>query len=448
MSLFNKRSSEDKNDDVLRDKKKPESKSTTQWKKAFDTLKLDKHKRLERRIIFTGCAIFILLSGTGIAHHHKAVEDYLESQQLTTYNSQVSFSKSTSVEMTLQKLKVSNDGKTAFIPFTFSNLDSISADANNYYVIVLPTAGKLQYYPSGQFILFGTSGRGVIELHNEGGFKSQPLRILLRNDKNLSGSDDDANSDIVDESNSAIAAVENKYDMLDFTINPGGSDASTVNVGSSNTPTELYNALFGSADVNKIQKDNKTAQKQINTDKARAAEYRQRLTAEGFNVPADPKWMADDWKPYDWVQDNGVPYNLRNKLTPQQQYQSAADGNLNAPTNDADDTDPDSVKFPDTLKRADGSTTNQSGSIAAPGSTNGDSAGNNNAAQQINGSSDSPADTWSSLQDVWNDVHQQKRRIYSVNALTLFQIKVFGDQQKQLASVGSKSHFKVTDIDS
>lgn len=438
MSLFNKRSSDDKQDDVLRDKKKPESQHTTQWKKAFNTLKLDKHRRLERRIVFTGCALFILLSGVGISHHHKAVQDYLESQQLTNYNSQVTFSKSTSVSMTIQKLRISNDGKTAFIPFTFSDLSSISADADNYYVIVLPTTGKLQYYPSGQFILFGTSGRGVIELHNEGGFKSQPLRVLLRNDKNLSGSDDDANSDITDESGSTISAVEQKYDMLDFTVNPGGSDASSIGVGSSNTPTELYNALFGQADAKKVTDDNKSAQKQINTDKARAAEYRQRLATQGFNVPADPKWMADDWKPYDWVQDNGVPYNLRNKVTAQQQYQSAADGNLNAPTDNTND--PDSVKFPDVLKRADGSTTNQTGSISTPGQSD---ANNGNT---VNGNSQNPSDTWSSLQDVWNDVHEQKRRIYSVNALTLFQIKVFGDQQKQLASVGSKSHFKVTDV--
>lgn len=441
MSLFNKRSSEDKNDDVLRDKKQPEKETKSEWKKALNTLKLDKHRRLERRIVFTGCALFILVSGVGISHHHKAVLDYLESQQLTNYNSQVTFSKSTSVNMTLDKLRLSSDGKTAFVPFTFSNLDSISADANNYYVIVLPTTGKLQYYPSGQFILFGTSGRGVIELHNEGGFKSQPLRVLLRNDKNLSGSDDDANSDISDESNSAIAAVEDKYDMLDFTINPGGSNATSINVGSTNTPTELYNALFGAQDTKKIEKDNKAARQQIQTDKARATEYRQRLQAQGFNVPADPKWMADDWKPYDWVQDDGVPYNMRNKISAQQQFQSASDNNLSAPTDG--DNDPDSVTFPDTLKRADGSTTNQTGSVASPGATNDDG-----SSTQINGNSQSPADTWSNLQDVWNDVHQQKRRIYSVNALTLFQIKVFGDQQKELASIGSKKNFKVTDIDS
>lgn len=463
MGLFNKRSREDEADDALRDdnaqskaKKAQRAKQFEPWKKAINTLRFDSHKKLERRIFYTGASIAVLTIGMGVSYHHTKYEEYIQSQQLTNYDTSVSFSKSTSVTMTLQKMALSSDKKTAFIPFTFSNLDSISSDANNYYVLILPTSGNLQYYPSGQFILFGTSGRGVIELHNESGFKSQPLKVLIRNDKNLNVSDSDANSDVSDTSDSLIAAVEQKYDMLDFTVNPGARDARSVDVGSTNTPTELYNAIFGAQDIKKITKANKSNEQAITKDKALATEYRQRLASMGFNVPNDPKWMADDWKPYDWVQDNGVPYNLRGKVTADQQKTSAIDGTLKLPTEngtDSSDNDPDGQKFPDVLKRPDGSTTNDSQTVNGPASNGASSNGTGDSgttgdASSINGTASDPAGLWSQLQSVWNDVKINKRRIYSVNAMTLYQIKVFGDQQQQLASVGSKQHFRVTNIQS
>lgn len=447
MSLFKRHTSRDeKSDDILRDDAKP--KALNAWQKGFETLRFDKHRRLERRIVYTGAAFFVLILGVGWSHHHKVHEDYLQSQKLTTFNSAVSFSQTSSVTMTLQKLHISKDGKTAFVPFTFSNLDSISANANNYYVIVLPASGKLQYYPSGQLIFFGTSGRGVIELHNEGGFQSQPLKVLIRNDKNLSGSDNDANSDISDSSNSVIAAVEAKYDMLDFTINPGGSDAqkSKVDVNSSNNPTELYNALFASQDIDKINQANKSNEKQIAHDKALITEYRQRLTTMGFKVPDDPKWMNDNWKPYDYIQDDGVPYNLRGKRTAEQALQSAIDGTSLVNNNNDSSTDPDAVSFPGVLKRADGTTTDDYSTANAPVGGNG-TTNSGTGADSINGNSDSPATLWANLQSTWQDVKTAKRNIYSTNAATLFQIKAFGLQQQQLASIGSKKHFKVVDND-
>lgn len=443
MGLFNRSSQNDKSDDILRDNY-DSNKAKSAWNKAFNTLRFDSHKKLERRIFYTGASLFVLVLGVGISYHHTQYEAYVQSQKLTNYNSSVSFSKSNSVTMTLQKMCLSSDKKTAFVPFTFNNLDSISSDANNYYVLVLPSSGSLQYYPSGQLILFGTSGRGVIELHNESGFKSQPLKVLIRNDKNLNTSDDDANSDVSDTSDSLIAAIEQKYDMLDFTINPGASDAKTVNVGSSNTPTELYDAIFGAQDIASINKANKKNEAAIQKDKALATEYRQRLASQGFNVPADPKWMADDWKPYDWVQDDGVPYNLRDKLTAKQQQQNVIDGTVKLPTDQTDD--PDGSTFPSVLKRADGSTTNDAQSTNGPAAA-GD-VGNNSADSSINGNASDPASTWSSLQSVWLDVKTNKRRIYSVNAMTLFQIKTFGLQQQQLASIGNKKHFKVTNVSS
>lgn len=439
MGLFNRGTShDDKADDALRDN--VQEKSSSAIKTFYETLRFNRHKKLERRIVYTGAALFVLLLGMGVSWHHKSYVEYLESQRLTTYNTDVSFSKSSSVSMQLSDLKLSKDKKTVFIPFTFSNLDSISSDANNYYVIVLPTNGALQYYPSGQFILFGTSGRGVITLHNETGFPNQPLRILIRNDKNLGMSDDDANSDIDDSSNTLIAALESKYDMLDFTVNPGATHRkknSSVDVDSSNTPTQLYDALFGTVDNKIIDGYDKDARKAISTDIKQAAEYRQRLETEGFKVPNDPAWMSDTWKPYDWVQDDGVPYNMRNKLTADAQKQKALDGTLNQASNS--DLGPDAVTFPGSLKRADGSTTDDSAAGAgAEAGTGGDTT--------INGSSIAPSTTWSNLQNVWNDVLTQKRTIYVVDAMTRYRIKVFGDQQKQLASVGSKSHFNVKNV--
>lgn len=435
MGLFRRKTShDDKADDALRDNVKEQS--STAVKKFYDTLRFNKHKKLERRIVYTGAALFVLLLGMGVSWHHKSYVEYLQAQRLTTYDTDVAFSKSSGVSMQLSNLKLSKDGKTVFIPFTFSNLDSISSDANNYSIIVLPTDGNLKYYPSGQFILFGTSGRGVITLHNETGFPSEPLRILIRNDKDLGMSDSDANGDIDDSSDSLIQALETKYDMLDFTINPGAVNKKkhpVVDVDSSNTPTQLYDVLFGAEDNKIIDKNDSDARKAISNDIKQAGEYRQRLQTEGFKVPNDPAWIADNWKPYDWVQDDGVPYNMRTKLTADQQKQRALDGTLQTPS--GSDSGPDAVNFPGALKRSDGSTTDDGAAGAGVSGGNG-----------INGSSIAPSTTWSNLQNVWNDVLSQKRTIYTVDAMSRYQIKVFGDQQKQLASVGSKNHFTVKNV--
>lgn len=462
------------------DKEKKSRFSVTKW------VHFDRHRVIERRIFYFGLALAVLATGAGVAYFHSQAAARKEAQTLTTTGTQVSFSQTTTAQLTLHATVLNADRTTAYIPVSFNDMTSLSTKANNYQLFISSTSGALSYRPTGLFTMFGDTGRAVIVIHNAAGIMNQPVTLYIRNDKKLSA--DDANTSMGSlNSDDGFSQAQAKYDILRFKVNPGAAGIKRDKTLSGPvSPKDLYKHLYGDHDIKVVEKANRTLESQIKIDMAKASEYRHRLTTEGFKVPDDPAWMKSDWRPYDAVSlktglGRNVDPNGDGKIdsttsssgssssssassassSSDSSSSSAASGSDNqqaqAAKNDAEassssaagssdtstmgtnSSDPDSVNFPATLYKADGtSTDDNSNQGAVTGGTD-----NSGTVNGINGSSQTPADSWSSLVNAWNDIKSCKRSIYVTNAKALYTVYDTIKSQTEIASVGSERHFGV-----
>lgn len=426
-----------KHQDESEEHKKNHHKAERDYFKVFKIFKLNSHKKIERKImsfsLMLGVFIFSIFLGT----YHNSNYNKEQASIVTGEGTTVNFSKTSDPEFNLKKIQLSSDKKTAYVPFQFNSMENLSTDANNYKVFVLPTAGKLSYKPTGQLIMFGTTGKGAIIIHSSNEIPNEPLHILLRNDKNLSTDESDQDDEAMSTRGmSSLNIAKQKTDMLDFRINPASKQViSNKELGTKDTSSKLYNQLFAKEMLKKITDNNKQNEKNIKINISQSEEYMRRLKVQGFDVPNQPKWLSEDWKPFDAIGSDGVPQNLVGKMTSEEAASKGYDDtNVNAENN----PDVSEKDLPEKLKRADGSTTEDN---------NNSSYGNysdDNIDQQSDSSSDeSPATTWANLRTSWTNILQYKRTIYVTNAAAIFQLESVVKSQDNVASIGKDNKFKV-----
>ena len=355
-----------------------------------NTFYLDAHHTADRRGILILVSVSLLMvSGlwATIGGHYRQIA---QDNKVTALSTDVNFSK-TSVNLTLHSVLSSTDRKTVYVPFTFSNISSISTNANNYTVAVADSTGKVVKNAKGQLTIFGTTTNAVIRISSAEKFGAGPLRVIIRNDKNLNNPDDMSSDN--SSTSDGVAALQKKFDIATFVINPGAEALKTSSkVSVSSSPTSMYLLLYGQSALNKNQKAIDKDDANLVTLYNRETEYRTRLTEAGFDVPTIPEFASKSYIPTSsdtTISSSGIPNDIKNK-----QGQTTAE--YSASTSSSSDAD-------------------------------------------NNGSS--PADEWSSLTDTWTSILNTKIDRYVTLAGQRKVIKASISSQDSVASSAKASKF-------
>lgn len=406
---------------------------------AFRKLRPSKHRGMEHKGITALICLILLTSGGGLGYTRYLTHMRLQAETKTRYNAEVPFSKSTGTTLKLDRLRLSGDKRTAYVPFSFNNMDTISEDANKYSVFVGATNGGMKQAVSGRMVLFGSIARGVIILHSIHRIANQTIDVFIRNNAQLNMDDEEQTEPDINNSNQYIKDFEQKYDALHFKVNPGARGAVHNRLLTTHDdPNQIYMQLFGQADRDKALRGDTESRSKIKIDLNVAKEFSSRLKKMGFRLPKTPKWMSSNWRPYDAIMSNGIPRNEEGRAN----AKDVADDAAYSPVNDKQDTQ-DQVQFPNVLKKKDGTTTNSQNSSTVNGGPSGGSDNSNGGQSHINGGNvNSPSELWAKLQQAWNEVLTLKHNIYTTNAATLFKVKATVNQQNKMASIADKKHFK------
>lgn len=362
----------------------------------------DPHHVIERQTIWIGCSVGLLIGGVAVSQIHYNHVRYEQLMRVDQSGATSHFSKTQNTVLTLGKTHLSPDHKTAFIPLTFSSTDNVGINAKNYRFYVTAASGKaMTYKVRGNFIMYGTTGRGVLVLHSPTKIENQPLALFVINQKKVS-TVDEANEDNTMDQASADTTEFGKYDVAPFKINPGAIDVAKHSRidASAQQPLPIYEQLFGSGDIQKIYKAIDKDKSQIKKYNKAASALVERLKDAGYDVPKAPAWMAEDWQPEDAINlKTGKTRNGKNALTYKRQSTDSASSNNQYPTN---------------LTNRDGTTT----ADATEQRQNEDSSSNSDAnadsgnANSIGGTATDPATQWQNLQQAWNQVETLKINLY------------------------------------
>lgn len=373
----------------------------------LDTLKLNKHYRLERKIAYIGTASFFLIAGLGWSTVNALSYQHEQTLKTVSYNTEISFTKTANVDMTINNVYLTTNRKRAYITFSFSNMDNLSVRAKNYYTFIQSAQGvtePMSYHASGQFILFGNTGNGCFVIDTPDKISNEPITIILRNDKNLRDPDSIATANN-SASSDVLGDYAKKYDLLYFKVNLGARNVDKVShLDGDINGEKLYSKFFAQPQRDDVEQLNKSYLKRIKSAEAQVKELRYRLSKAGYVLPDNPRWLNDDWRPYDSI--NSETGLLENGLG---SSAVLSDGSIN---------DPDNISYPNDLDRED-----------------------NNGTLLTNPTSDSDASTYSKLQDYWNSIKQLKRKIYVNNNKSLAKINAEQREQKTAVSIGSPSRF-------
>lgn len=353
--------------------------------------------------------------------HRKNVLIHQMQMKVDSAGTTATFSKSTDTTLTLNKTHLSKNGKTAYIPITFNSFDSVGIKADDYRLAVKPTDMKpMAYRLTGRLVLFQSANRGVIVITADKKIENEPLSIAILNTTSVAKgtTTDDGDVDDVESDTGDSGDIDwGKHDGLMFICNPGTTEAQ-AHTRLDAAPTDakaLYQQIFNSDDKQTIERKIKANQQKIRQNRAAAQALRERLSASGYDVPKNPAWIRDDWRPYDAV-------NLKTGRT-------ANGKDVNTYVADSEETDQndDTENYPQNLKGRHGKTTEDDNS------TNGDSNAD---------SSNGPAQQWTDLQDAWTAILEEKRDIYVTQYSNLYITKKSLQDVLDNATVGQSKYFK------
>lgn len=394
------------------------------------------HHTIERQTIYVATVLTLLGSGfvvSQVRYNHLRYEQLMKVDQAGASST---FSKSTNTTLTLGKTRLSPSRHTAYIPITWSSTDQVGIKAKNYRFYITSASHKpMRYKFTGNFVMYGTDGRGILVLHSPNKIQNQPLVMFVVNQRHVPTADEEQEANQLDQSDGDTRQF-GKFDVAPFKINPGAIDVQKRD--RLNLPVDdmqgLYETVFGSADARKIHKSIEQDQKDIKEQIAIAEGLRERLEDAGYKVPKNPSWLKSDWKPAYAVNVNtGKTANGHDALT----YEPDEDS-------DGQDNSSDNYGLPRSLKNSDGTTTddanqNSDSDSDSPNASSSSSAtrdngmGDNNDhqadndsntnANKIGGTSSDPSKQWQDLQTAWLKIRADKEDIYFAQAKRLYRIR-------------------------
>ena len=345
-------------------------------------------------------------------------------------------------------VKVQNETETIFSDkISFSKSDTgitlgkpvMSEDV----VYLLATDGKLSYKPVGQFILYSTSGRGVLKITSPTGIKNEVVQVMVKNTKEL-GSNDVVNEETVtkaNESKDVMEQLKSKTDIAMFTVNLAGKSIKRDAKLNGDVDTSyLYRRFFANEAVKELRKDVEKTQKQIERLYTKSDEIREILTRDGYAVPDTPSVATKDGFPsivypikFDGDLDTGfVNDSDREAVNTAIAQQAQVKNDETVTVDDSSVSSGEGVTYqelgtlPRNLNKNDGT---NSGDLI------------NKTKNESNAKSVS--EYWNELVSVWQQIVTYKKTIYQDKALELYQIQLDYERQVDSVTVGSTKNFNV-----
>lgn len=367
----------------------------------------NKHRSMERTVRSLAIATSIFFVGVGVSVYHHSSQVALSSVTTSPINVEAVFSK-TGTSMIIGQPVLANDGRTAYVPLTAKNMKNLPTNPDDYRIYVDTMSGNdLTYNPSVQLMYFGDTGYGALVLNGEPFIKNQMLQIILRNDKLLVASD--ANVKVTEGSLKDAAKV---LDLAVFNVNPNAKNVRYTDAlgGSDLSPSDIYRVLFADKKVYDIQQDVLAKQASIELSLKRVEEYKTRLLRNGFILPDDPPYVAQNWLPSNAVPVN-VLGNLSEGLATSKEALNTATGSTETTVStpnitDSQDvnvqTDSDEVIFDAFLRNVDGTI----------------------STDDVHNSGGSSAQSvWTDLQELYTSILETKQNIYVEDAFSLLKIE-------------------------
>lgn len=389
--------------------------------KRIFSVNYDEHTKFEKQTLrFILCFSWLIISVIMCFYTDYSVT---KNRALTTTSAgtQTKFSRSHTT-FTLKKMHWSADRHTTYVPFQFESTKNLSIDANDYKVTVLPAYGSIHYRPTGNLVLFGKTGSGVIIITSEKKIPNEVLSIYIENTAELKTSDMDNSQDVAD-----ISAVKGdkgfedyfkKHDILKFTVSPGAKNISKTNRVKANIdqPEKLYTELFGMYDVSNVEKKIKQDKKKIRLYTKTAEKLQNNLERSGYAIIDKPKWLDSNWRPYDYVDPTSGRYSNGQRVGTK----------INA--DDPDDIVYSDMPIKNNSSDFEGNKTEVEKSLT--GST-------------VDNSDKQATEWWTSLIASWDSIKEAKRDWMVDQNTKLYEIKYMTLEQAKQMSVGSSSNFRV-----
>ncbi|GEK33072.1 hypothetical protein [Kurthia sibirica] len=377
-----------------------------------------RHRKMERLIRTYLVAIGIFVIGGSYSVYHGVQVQNEKLQAISPIGSSVSFSK-TGASLTTTKPYISENEKTAFIPFEVSSMENLTTDAELYYTFIGSTGDKISYAPNLQLVLFGETGRGAFVINGSPKINSEAVQLYLRNDK-LLVNESDLQAKNLDGSRAGLNEAAKMYDLIYVVANPAAKNVTRSKLlnDSNISPEILYSTLFANDDVKKIQEVIKSNRSKIKTLEEKIAEYENRLKIAGYKIPEHPSYMGDDWKPMNAPNVNldgnlltGL-INKSDKIKPSEESESEF-------TNEFGSTE----RIQDTLERDDGSLASDD-------------------INQIEGKTNAQ-DTWENTKRMYEEVNTLKRDNYINQANKLLKNQRSVERQNKTSSLSTGDRFSI-----
>lgn len=413
-------------------------------------LKVGAHKGIEVytvaliscAVLFLGCYATSAIQGYG----YETKQAELTTPIGNSSDAQgLAFSKDTNASVTLQPLVRTKDNHVCYVPFSISNMNKLSNEANDYRLYITPTIRfhSIQKFKA-SLIMFGSTGNAVIKLESSEPIEANTVQVALISNKNLkageeTSEDNDVNNN--DGGSNTMQKLESKYNMLTFTTNPGAKK----NVRSTRLPDgatwkQVYNACFADAQRSTYEKDIAHQKSLISQYKKTANNFRGRLEQLGYDVPANPDFWNDSWRPYNTVNVNtGM---MKNGV----QATAALANNSNEQAGNEQDS-PDAKQlnslptYLNNKRLGKNAMQTADAQIQAGNANNGNN--NNNAQGQAANNSD-PLTMWNTLKGQWQNILECKQQIYVYDNYGLYKINNAVKQDALSGvSVQSQKHVKV-----
>ena len=297
-----------------------------------DQLRSNTH--LIRSLLIIVCLAGLMLTVLG-GWHHSNVTKSDRAKRISELDQDLRFSKS-GTEFKL--LPQSRHGNMSIFPFKIDGADTANFDAKNYKVFVRQAGDEeLPKRISGSIVMFGSNGYGAVVLR--GDLKQQPMQIIVRNDKDYTGSDSDGGDGTI-----MLDGKETKipYNAVAFTANPKGNnlkDKSKINKDMSFP--ELYAAAVGDSQRQSLLLDRKQAEKDLKNLEGRRSEMERRIAQLNKALGRDSNDMKYNTKVDDNQNENTNNVFREGKFN-EQEYENQVGSN---PENsDLSNTDMDVVR--------------------------------------------------------------------------------------------------------
>lgn len=400
-----------------------------------DIFHISRHKKIEHlTLIFLAASTTFVGSFTAsciMGYKHEAAI----AQQTTSLSDKLAFSKTDGASVTLKPIVKSKDEHTAYVPFSVSDMSNLPTNANKYKTVIVPKANGDGQKLKAELVVFGATGNMCIKISSNSKIEPSTLQAVIRDNSKMSnsasGSDDQLNSEF--ETNDAtLEQLANQYDILTFAFNPGatkGGGVSKKTVTDDASLYDVYDTCFLSKQRDTIKKDIKHQKQIINQNLAAAKDYRERLEALGYEVPKDPDFVKNDWRPFNTVD----PKTGKMKDGSNVSTQNIQNQNSDSPDAQALDNLPQYLPNKRLGNNAMQNATNQ---MTNDTDVNDNSTATNNT---------DAATIWSNLQNTWTNVLSAKQQIYVTDNAQLYNLKQLGDSVEQSISVSNSKHAIVSD---